>query len=294
MPAAASPRRVWPSVRLMRHALFVPPFDELADPRLVASLAAAAEEQGWDGFFVWDHVTYRPPVQALADPWVVLSAVAMATERMRIGPMVTPLPRRRPAKVARETASLDVLSNGRLVLGVGIGGDGSREFSATGEQTEDRVRGAMLDEHLDVLAAAWSGEPVQHRGEHYVVDGVSFLPTPVQRPGPPVWVAMRYGNKAPLRRAARHDGAFPIEVEHPDQLAQIAAEVTELRGGLDGFDLVVGGRPGTDPRPFADAGATWWTVSFPLSTTADQVRGVLREGPPTSGAATNEPPGTAG
>lgn len=267
----------------MRCAAFLPPFDELADPRVVARLAAEAEEHGWDGFFVWDHLHYRPPVQAVADPWVVLAAVAAATERMLLGPMVTPLPRRRPVKVARETATLDVLSSGRLVLGVGIGGDNSRELSATGEELDDRMRGAMLDEGLEVLAAAWSGEPVQHRGAHYVVDDVRFLPTPVQRPGPPVWVAARFGNRAPLRRAARHDGAFPIDLSSADQLAEVAAALRELRGGDPRpFDLVVGGPPGTDPQPYAQAGATWWTVSFPLETTADQARAVLREGPPTS------------
>lgn len=266
----------------MRYALFVPPFDELADPRLVARLAAEAEERGWDGVFVWDHVTYREPVQSLADPWITLSAVAAATSTIRIGPMVTPLPRRRPVKVARETATLDLLSEGRLVLGVGIGGDRSREFSGTGEQVVDAVRGAMLDEALDVLRAAWSGEPVHHRGEHYLVDGIRFLPTPVQRPGPPVWVAMRYGNAAPLRRAARHDGVFPIEIESPDQLAECVHDIAQQRRHLDGFDVVVGGPPGTDPAPYEQAGATWWTVSFPIGTTADQVRGVLRDGPPTS------------
>jgi probable F420-dependent oxidoreductase len=264
----------------VRSAVFVPPFDELADPALVARLAAEAEERGWDGFFVWDHVAYRSPVEALADPWVTLAAVATATERVRLGPMVTPLPRRRPVKVARETATLDRLSGGRLVLGVGIGGDGSRELSATGEQTDDRARGAMLDEALEVLAAAWSGEPVDHRGEHYVVDGLRFLPTPVQRPGPPIWVALRFGNRAPLRRAARHDGAYPIEISSPDQLAEVAADLRELRAGDDRpFDLVVGIRPGEDPRPYADAGATWCTVAFPVGTTAEQVRGVVRDGP---------------
>jgi alkanesulfonate monooxygenase SsuD/methylene tetrahydromethanopterin reductase-like flavin-dependent oxidoreductase (luciferase family) len=265
----------------MQHAVFVPPFDQLADPRLVATLAGEAEEHGWDGFFVWDHIGYRAPVEAVADPWVTLAAVATATQRVRLGPMVTPLPRRRPVKVARETATLDVLSGGRLVLGVGIGGDRSRELSATGEQTDDRVRGAMLDEALEVLAAAWSGEPVHHRGEHYVVDGLRLLPTPVQRPGPPVWVALRYGNRAPLRRAARHDGAFPIDLDGPEQLAELAQELRSLRGNdLRPFDLVVGRDPQTDPQPYADAGATWCTVSFPVGTTADQVRGVVRDGPP--------------
>ena len=264
----------------MRYALFVPPFDELADPALVASLAADAEEAGWDGFFVWDHITYREPVQALADPWVTLAAVAAATSRIRLGPMVTPLPRRRPVKVARETATLDLLSQGRLVLGVGIGGDRSRELSGTGEQTVDKVRGQMLDEALEVLRAAWSGEPVHHRGEHYLVDGIRFLPTPVQRPGPPVWVAMRYGNAAPLRRAARHDGVFPIELASPDQLAELTAEIAQRRGGLDGFDVLVEGPAGSDPAPYEQAGATWWTVSFPLGTKTAEVRAALQDGPP--------------
>jgi alkanesulfonate monooxygenase SsuD/methylene tetrahydromethanopterin reductase-like flavin-dependent oxidoreductase (luciferase family) len=264
----------------VRHALFLPPFDELCDPRVVARLAADGEAAGWDGVFLWDHIAYREPVQAVADPWIALAAVALATERVLIGPMVTPLARRRPVKVARETATLDVLSGGRLVLGVGLGGDGSRELSGTGEQTDDRSRADMLDEALDVLQAAWSGEPVHHRGRHYVVDGLRFLPTPLQRPGPPVWVAVRHGNRAPLRRAARFDGVFPIELGGPDDLAALAADLRALRTDDRPFDLVVGGRPGTDPRPFAAAGATWWTVSFPVGTTVADVRAVLRDGPP--------------
>jgi len=269
----------------MRSALFLPIFDELSDARVVARLAREAEDAGWDGVFVWDHIAYRSPVREVADPWVVLAAIACATERVMIGPMVTPIARRRPVKLAREVATLDGLSGGRLVLGVGLGGDNSRELSATGEQLDDRVRAEMLDESLDVLRAAWTGEPVQHHGKHYLVDELTLLPTPVaragaMRPGPPVWVAMRRGNRAPLRRAARHDGAFPIDVESPDQLAEIAAELSDLRGGSEApFDLVVGGPPGTDPRPYAAAGATWWTVSFPLGTTAQDVRTQLREGP---------------
>ncbi len=270
-----------PSLCHVRYALFLPVFDELADARTVASLAAAGEEAGWDGVFVWDHIAYRAPVREVADPWVVLSAAACATERVRLGPMVTPLARRRPVKLAREVATLDRLSGGRLVLGVGLGGDGSRELSATGEEPDDKVRGRMLDEGLDVLREVWTGEVVHHRGDHYVVDGLQLLPTPVQRPGPPVWVALRYGNRAPLRRAAQHDGVFPIEVEHPDQLAEIRSQIEELRSGdMRSYDLVVGGPPGTDPAPYAAAGATWWTVSFPVGTTAAQVRGVLSDGPP--------------
>ena len=217
----------------------------------------------------------------MADPWVSLAAVATATERVRLGPMVTPLPRRRPVVVARQVATLDQLSQGRLTLGVGIGGDGSGELSATGEQLDARVRGAQLDEALEVLARAWTGERVDHRGASYVVDGLTLLPTPVQRPGPPVWVAVRHGNRAPLRRAARHDGVFPIELDAPEQLAELVAEVHALRDpARAALDVAVGGPPGIDPAPWAAAGATWWLTAFPITTTVADVEAALRDGPP--------------
>ena len=269
-------------MRWVRHALFLPIFDELADPAAVAALAAEAEAAGWDGLFVWDHIAYAPPVLAIADPWTTLAAVACATERIRIGPMVTPLPRRRPIQVARAVATLDRLSGGRVVLGVGISGDGAREFSGTGEETDARVRGQMLDEAIVVLQACWSGEPVHHRGDHYVLDGLTVLPTAVQRPVPPVWIALRRGNRAPLRRAARHAGMFPIEIDSAAQLAEIVADVDALRGPDAGpFDVAVGGPVGTDPTPYAAAGATWWMTSFsPYGASLDETRAVARAGPP--------------
>lgn len=265
----------------MKHALFLPIFDALAEPAAVADLAVHAEAAGWDGLFVWDHIAYSAPVAAIADPWITLAAVACATERLRLGPMITPLPRRRPVKVAREVATLDRLSVGRVTLGVGIGGDGASEFSGTGEELDARRRGQMLDESLDILTAAWSGAPVSRRGEHYVVDGLTIRPIPVQRPRPPIWVALRRGNRAPLRRAARYDGMFPIEVESPAQLAEIVADVRALRPAASGpFDVAVGGPAGADPRPYEAAGATWWMASFsPYDLSLDTVRGVARAGP---------------
>ncbi|NUR88723.1 MAG: LLM class flavin-dependent oxidoreductase [Nonomuraea sp.] len=266
----------------LRSALWLPLFDELADPRALARLAAQAEEAGWDGFFVWDQLNWQsPPVRRIADPWISLAAIATATERLRLGPMITPLPRRRPAKVARETATLDQLSGGRLTLGVGIGSDRfGGEFSKTGEELDDRVRGQRLDESLEILAAAWSGEPVRHRGAHYTVDDLAFQPRPVQRPGIPVWAAGFPGNLKPLRRAARLDGFFPANLEHPDQLAEVVATLTELRGGdLTGFDVAVGLPVGVDPEPFAKAGATWWLPEVDPGARVEDVLAVLREGP---------------
>ncbi|MBN6038211.1 LLM class flavin-dependent oxidoreductase [Amycolatopsis sp. 195334CR] len=264
-----------------RSALWLPLFDELADPATLARLAAEAEEAGWHGVFVWDHVRWREPVREVADPWITLAAMAATTERVRIGPMVTPLARRRPVKVARETASLDQLSGGRLTLGVGLGSDRfGGELAKTGEQLDDRVRAGMLDESLEILAAAWSGEPVRHRGEHYTVDDIRFLPRPVQRPGVPVWAAGFPGKVKPLRRAARLDGFFPVNLEHPDQLAEAVGTLTDLRQGTTSpYDIAVALPPGTDPEPYTEAGATWYLAEFDPGTTLDAVRGALRDGP---------------
>jgi alkanesulfonate monooxygenase SsuD/methylene tetrahydromethanopterin reductase-like flavin-dependent oxidoreductase (luciferase family) len=266
----------------MKSGLYIPLFDELADPALVATLCAEAEEAGWDAVFVWDHVRWREPVVEVADTQITLGAIAAATERIRLGPMVTPLARRRPVKVARETATLDRLSNGRLTLGVGLGSDEfGGEYSITGEELDDRKRAQMLDEALEILQAAWSGELVKHRGEHYTVDAMRFLPRPVQRPGVPIWVAGFYGKPRPLRRAARYQGFFPVNLEDADQLAEIAASLAALRGGSDEpFDIVASLPQEIDPAPYGAAGATWWVVEFePDSATVDNVRGVLREGP---------------
>jgi len=268
----------------IRSALWLPLFDDLADPAVVARLAGEAEERGWHGVFVWDHLRWQAPVRQVADPWITLTAIATATERVRLGPMITPLPRRRPTKVARETATLDRLSRGRLTLGVGLGsGRAGSDLSRTGEQLDDRVRGQMLDESLEILTAAWSGEPVHHRGAHYAVDGIQFLPRPVQQPGVPVWAAGYPGNIKPLRRAARCDGFFPVNLEHPDQLAAIVTTIAGLREEPAApYDIAVGLAPGINPAPYARAGATWWLPEFdPETLSLDRVRGVLRDGPAT-------------
>jgi alkanesulfonate monooxygenase SsuD/methylene tetrahydromethanopterin reductase-like flavin-dependent oxidoreductase (luciferase family) len=139
----------------------------------------------------------------------------------------------------------------------------------------------MLDEALRILGAAWSGEPVHHRGAHYTVDGIRFLPRPVQRPRVPVWVAGFPGKNVPLRRAARFDGFFPVNLAHPDQLAEVTATITGLRENPAApYDVAIALPPGTDPGPYATAGATWWLTEFePDQLSLDHVRGVLRDGP---------------
>jgi len=248
-------------------------FDELSDPRVIVDLTVAAEARGWDGVFVWDHLRYDPPVREVADPWVVMAAMATATNRVRIGPMVTPVPRRRRQVLLRQTVTLDQLSNGRLVFGAGIGGDRGGELSSFGEEMDPRVRATMLDDALDELERWWRGE---------AVDGVDMLPRPVQRPRIPVWIASRYPHRAPIRRAARWDGWFPIGLPTPDALA---TELEYARGEAlapDSFDVAVQGLPDADPRPWFDAGATWWLVRFDSSgTKVSDVRAVIDNGPPT-------------
>jgi alkanesulfonate monooxygenase SsuD/methylene tetrahydromethanopterin reductase-like flavin-dependent oxidoreductase (luciferase family) len=240
----------------MHRGIFVAPFDELSDPRLVAELARETEKAGWDGFFVWDHIRYSAPVEAVSDPWIVLAAIASATERVRLGPLVTPLARRRIQKLARETVTLDHLSQGRLVLGVGLGGDRHGEFEPFGDPADPVERGRLLDEGLEKLAGYWDG---------------GLLPPPVQRPRIPVWVAARYPNRRPVRRAARWDGLFPIDLPGPEELAELVAEVP----AGDGYDVIASIPLGADLGPWEAAGATWCLSEFGPSPTAAEVRAVI-------------------
>jgi alkanesulfonate monooxygenase SsuD/methylene tetrahydromethanopterin reductase-like flavin-dependent oxidoreductase (luciferase family) len=254
----------------LRFGIYLPNFGPYGDARMLANLAREAEEAGWDGFFIWDHIARSWPT-GLIDPWIALAAVALATNRIRIGALVTPIPRRRPWKLARETASLDHLSGGRLVFGAGLGSGYGAEWDDLGEETDPKVRGQMLDEGLSVLAGLWSGEPFSYNSPHYQVSQAHFLPRPVQLPRIPIWVAGYWPNKAPMRRAACWDGMFPLYdrfgVGKLDEFAESVAFVMAHRAqlGLDGpFDVIYRGmsRPGQESvdqaGQFAEAGATWW------------------------------------
>jgi alkanesulfonate monooxygenase SsuD/methylene tetrahydromethanopterin reductase-like flavin-dependent oxidoreductase (luciferase family) len=245
--------------------LHVAPFDELADPRRVARLAARAEERGWDGFFVWDHIVYSAPVRGVADPWVTLAAVACATQRVRIGALVTPPSRRRVHKLTREAVTLDHLSGGRLVLGLGLGSDRHGELAPFGEIADPPEQARLLDAALERLTAYWGGE---------------LEPPPVQRPRIPIWLASRWPRRRPVRRAARWDGLFPIDLPAPDALAELVAEVAAVRPADAGpFDVVVANPPDIDPAPWAAAGATWCLTDFGRQPTEDAVRAAIDDGP---------------
>jgi alkanesulfonate monooxygenase SsuD/methylene tetrahydromethanopterin reductase-like flavin-dependent oxidoreductase (luciferase family) len=249
----------------VKRGIYVAPFDELVDPRLLADLARRAESRGWDGFFLWDHVAYREPVQAVADPWVALAAIACTTERLRLGPMVTPLSRRRVHKLARESVTVDQLSRGRLILGVGLGSSRNGELEPFGEVVDARERAKLLDDGLERLTSYWGGD---------------FQPRPVQRPRIPVWAAARWPHRRPVRRAARWDGLFPIELPGPEALTVLAEEVHALRVPGDGeFDLIVDIPPGSDVTPWERAGATWVLTDFGPSPREADVRATIDTGP---------------
>jgi len=251
--------------RRPRRGLFLAPFDELVDPLVLVDLAQRAESRDWDGVFLWDHIVHRPPVRAVADPWVALSAIAARTERIRLGPMVTPLSRRRVQKLARETVTLDYLSRGRLTFGVGLGSSNPAELEPYGEVTDPRERARLLDEGLHRLAGFWNGE---------------FDPPPVQRPRIPVWVAGRWPNRRPLARALQWDGFFPIELPGPEALAELAGEIGQQRpAGVRPFDLVVEIDPGADAAPWAQAGATWVLTGFGREPRVVEVQKAIDAGP---------------
>lgn len=278
----------------MRFALDVPNSGKYGDPSTLVDLAVTAEESGWDGFFLWDHLVSGGRSH-VADTWTVLAAIAANTSRLRIGPMITPLARRRPWIVARQAATLDQLSNGRLILGVGLGQFGDKEFAAFGDEARPATRAELLDESLAIISGLWSGEPFEFHGRHHHVDTTGFRPTPVQEPRIPIWIAGRWPNKAPLRRAARWDGAFVIpdkagltDEMSTDATADMIDYVNARRTPGAPFDFVHAGFSTGDPttdrakvQEYGDVGVTWWLEHVYASRmTPARLRAFASHGPP--------------
>ncbi len=284
----------------MRYSVNIPNFGDFADARTVAKVATAAEEAGWDALFVWDHVVHdkkRRAGQPFGDPWMLLTAAALATSRLRLGTLVTPVARRRPEQLARQVATLDALSGGRVIFGAGLGGPIEDEFASFGDTTDPVVLAERLDEGLGLLSRYWSGETVDHHGTHYRVRDTALLPPTVQRPRPPVWIAGYWPNRRPMRRAAQWDGAVPLfqsarhgQAPSPEEVRDLVDYVaTQRRRPDDPFDVVVGGA--SDPssaaaliEPLRAAGATWWdereVQSTPDHHRAEPVMRRVAAGPP--------------
>lgn len=284
----------------MRYALNIGAGGEGRDPLAMAELAVLAEDSGWDAMLLEDYVVYGTayggPAPPTYDPWIVLAAMAMATTRIRLGTDVTPVPRRRPWYLAEQAVTLDHLSGGRVVLGVGAGDVHDPGFGGVGEPTDPRTRAQRLDEGLAVIDALWTGEPVEFAGTHYRVDGLQLRATPVQRPRIPIWVGGDFRLAGVRRRVSRWDGSVACvacgdDGERPLDAGEIAGLlelVRETRGDAHGFDVCVG----TGERPddwdaerehigtVAAAGATWWYEWIPPcdaeTTTKMIARGPLR------------------
>ena len=281
----------------MHYGLIVPNVGMFGDARMLADLAHEAEEAGWEGFFLWDTLHYLADNgEYVCDPWVALAAIAMRTQRVRIGPMVTPLSRRRPWKLARESVSLDRLSNGRLILGVGLGDTADRGITHVGEVTDAKERATLLDEGLEVLVGLWSGQPFSYSSEEYQVKEITFLPPPVQTPRIPIWVGGFWPRKGPLQRALRWDGAYFGRANEDGTFGEMTAEdVHDLKTQVDAqrsvetpLDIVRGGRtPGDNEeqarailQPLAEAGVTWWLESIgPWRGSLDDNRKRIQQGP---------------
>jgi len=276
----------------MRHAIDLPNFGDYGDPRLLAALARDAEDHGWDGFFIWDHII-APGAMPVADTTVTLAAIALETHRIQFGPMVIPLPRRSPWKVAREAVTLDHLSNGRLILGIGSGGDWFGELTTFGLAVNDILRAEQLDEGLAILTALMSGEEVVYTGKHYALKSTRFLPAPIQK-RIPIWIAATWPRPRPFRRAAKYDGVAPVSPDLQadltiEQLREVRALIAKYRRSAAPFDIIqfgttTGRSREEDARKvaaFAEAGATWWfEAPSPWKSTIAQVRDRIRFGPP--------------
>jgi len=262
--------------KYMQYGLSLPNGGECADPRFLAELAPLAEEAGWDGIFLEDYICYQGSADApTGDPWIALAAIATCTQRVRLGTSVTPLSRRRPWKVAREAVTLDQLSNGRLILGIGLGDSGERSFTHFGEVIDAKQRAEMLDECVDIIVGLWSGQPFSYKGKHYTIEEVTFTPMPVQSPRIPIWVGGGWPKKGPVQRAARWDGIVPYKVHSDtDESDLMPADIHALRETIAAhrnittpFDIAVGGRERRDDweqerthiKAMSEAGITWWT-----------------------------------
>jgi Luciferase-like monooxygenase len=261
----------------------------------IIALAEQAEATGWDGVFYYDGISI--PGMDLYDPWIVLAGIASRTSKVHLGAIITPPSRRRPWKLAHETATLDQLSNGRVILPVGLGTLDDKAFTGVGEETNLRTRAELVDESLEILQLAWTGEPVHYDGNHYHLTDFTLRPPSLQRPGIPIWVVAAWPRPKSVARALRYDGIIPQMAATdgfpgrptPDDIRAVAAFVQERRPHEAGiFDIVTDGSTPADDaevaretvEPFARAGATWWIEVDWEKTTLESLRRRVEAGPP--------------
>lgn len=270
----------------MRYGFVIPGGDVCT----LVEVAQEIEAAGWDAVFIADGVYGT-------DPWVSLAAIATRTERVRLGPLLTPPSRRRPWKLASETATLDRLSNGRVILTVGLGAIDTG-FDKVGEQTDRAIRAELVDESLEIITRFWSGQPFQYEGKHYHINwGPDWMYTPVQRPRIPIWVVGAWPKARSLQRTLRYDGLLTAKIAPAGGFAQVTpADIREIKPYVDThraeqtpFDIIVEGvspigskeEAAATVRPFAEAGATWWIESmWDVPGGLDTVHKRIHQGPP--------------
>lgn len=258
---------------------------------VLIEIANRAEESSWEGFFLWDHIGGGGDSPTM-DPWLCLGAIAGQTKSMRLGTMITPLARRRPQKVAREIVTLDHISHGRAVLGVGLGDMVNKDFKAFGEETGPRTRAKMLDESLEIIAGLQSGKPFSFTGKHYKISDALFKPEPIQKPRVPIWVSAHWPFKRPLKRAAHWDGLLPrgwgMPIT-PEIIRKMAGLIFKQRVSDARFDIIkYGGTDGKNPaqdralvKEYEKAGVTWWIEEiFSTRGTLKQIQKRIAAGPP--------------
>ncbi|MCE7741678.1 MAG: LLM class flavin-dependent oxidoreductase [Candidatus Heimdallarchaeota archaeon] len=278
----------------IKYGLALIQFKEFADPNIVVEFAVEAEKAGWDGIFLCDHLLFeKDEIQPIAELWVLLGAIAAKTSRIKIGTYVTPLPRYHPWQFAKMAATLDVLSNGRLILGLGIGGP-EDEFKAFGETYDTKILAEKLEEEITIIQGLWTGEPFSFSGKHYEVDNVGFLPKPVQSPRIPLIMGGMWPSKKPFVRAAQFDGAMPIHKNFPqdltpDEIRQIIALINSNRKTEDKFEIIVSGTGFFSPdqhksmiQSYIDSGITWWLehVNTLMQPSVEEMRKMVKQGPP--------------
>ncbi len=262
------------------------------DLQTIIDLTCDAEKAGWDGIFYWDGICI-PGVPNIYDPWVVLAAMVMRTERLRIGLILTPVSRRRPWKLARETTTIDHLSHGRLIVPVGLGALDDSGFGKVGEATDRKIRAQLMDEGLQIIDGLWSGKPFSFHGQHYNIEEMTFSPKPIQQPRIPIWVVGAWPSRKSMQRVLRYDGLLPQKMGAdtqitPEDIREMKAYIEEHRTLTTPFDIVFEKEtPGDKPAearaivsPYVEAGITWWIESRWAATSSDEVRTRILQGPP--------------
>jgi alkanesulfonate monooxygenase SsuD/methylene tetrahydromethanopterin reductase-like flavin-dependent oxidoreductase (luciferase family) len=254
--------------------------------------AVLAESAGWDGVFAWE-AAYG------VDPWTLLASIAQRTTRIRLGTMLTPLPWRRPWKLASQVATLDQLSGGRAILAVGLGATDA-ELGESGEEKDRRTRAERLDEGIDLIAGLWQGN-LRYAGRHYAIDLASrpdfhTAARPVQA-RIPIWVVGAWPRPKSMQRALRCDGLLAAAMDDrgfrelvPDDIRAMRAWLEEHGGARPDFDIITEGETPADDAsaagakvaPWQAAGCTWWLETRWATSDAAHVRQRLAAGPPRS------------